>query len=151
MLFRSLPQSPTHFFNPVSTAEASGRSRGFRAYCSTHVATNRSHSASESHGDGLSGRSPFTTLSITVSFRGTLANGTRPVMTCQNVRSVFSMGRVRTDLKDRHPDCIDIRVLRGELFHKPAGKFEHLRVQQLWGHPPNGALLLSGSGGGPAR
>ena len=146
-----LPQSPTHFFNTVSTAETSGRSWGFRAYCSTHVATNRFHNASESPEGGLSGRPPFATLSITVSFRRTLANGTRPVITYQKVRSVFSMLRARTDLKDRHPDRIDICVLRGKLFLKFSGEPECLGVQQLWGHPSNRALLFTDSGSRPAR
>ena len=39
------------------------------------------------------------------------------------------MGRVHTDLKNRHPNRIDIRVLRGELVHKPAGELELLGVQ----------------------
>ena len=72
-------------------------------------------------------------------------------MTCQKVRPVFSMGRIRTDLKDCHPNSIDICVLRGKLFLKSACELEHIGVQQLGRHPPNGALLFAGSGSGPAR
>ena len=58
---------------------------------------------------------------------------------------------MRTDLKDRHPNRIDISVLRGELFLKFAGELKCFGVQQLWCHPPICALLFTDSNSGPAR
>ena len=50
------------------------------------------------------------------------------------------------DLKNRHPDRIDVRVLGGKMFFKPAGELEHIGVQQFRRHPPNRALLFADSG-----
>jgi len=75
------PQSSTYSFNRPSTVDAGGRPTDSWARWATHVATNSSHSVSESPEGGLSGRSPFMTLSITVSLRETSANGMHPVRT----------------------------------------------------------------------
>ena len=53
---------------------------------------------------------------------------------------------MHTDLKDRHSNRINIRVLRGELFLEPSGEPEHIRVQQLRRHPPDCAQLFANSG-----
>jgi len=52
-------------------------------------------------------------------------------------------------LKDCHPDCIDIRLLRGKLFPELASKSEIIRVRQLRGHPPDRALQSAIGNGGP--
>ena len=57
---------------------------------------------------------------------------------------------MRIDLKDCHPNCIDIRVFRGELFLERASEVKHIGVQQLRCHPPNRALLSADSVSGPA-
>ena len=58
---------------------------------------------------------------------------------------------MRSDLKDRHPNRIDIRVLRGKLLLKSAGEPKCLGVQQFRCHPPNRAVTFTDSGSGPVR
>jgi len=50
-------------------------------------------------------------------------------------------------LKDRHPNCVDICVLRGKLFSELPSKSELIREKQLWCHPPSRApqsVIISG-------
>ena len=88
---------------------------------------------------------------MTVSFRRTLANGTHPVITYPNVRSVFRRARTCTSLEDRHPNRIDVRVLGGKLLLKLSGELKLIGVQQFRRHPPNRALALADSSSSPMR
>ena len=58
---------------------------------------------------------------------------------------------MRTNLEDRHPNRIDVRILGGKLLLKLSGELEVIGIQQLRRHPPNRSLALADSSGSPAR
>ena len=104
--------------------EVDGRFRLSGLSSVSHVLASNPHSASENPEDGLSGRSPWMTLKITVSRLAISLNGQHPVMTCWEMSLIFPMskGMLYTHLKDCHPKRIDVRALGWKLFFKLSGK-----------------------------
>lgn len=88
------PQLETSSFNLSSMTEVCGRLEGLDSCSTCQEATSSPHNRSESPADGLSGRSPFRTLHITVTSLVTPPNGWHPVTTYTHGRSVFKYMRV---------------------------------------------------------
>ena len=75
-------QLSTSFFSQSSTTDADGRRLDSGPSSTTQVATSNSHNVSENPTGGLSGRSPFMTFQMTVTFLVVSLNGWHPVSTC---------------------------------------------------------------------
>ena len=129
-------QLSTSFFSQSSTADADGRLLDSGPSSTTQVVTSDSHNVSGNPEGGLCGQSPFMTFNMTVTDLGVSLNGWRPVSTCQKVGLTFQRADAYTNLKNRHPNRVDVCARGRESCQKFIDKPELLGIHQLRCHPP---------------